>query len=211
MFCYKRNEITRIDRWFIKKGFAISKSDLTKSNNYIGLKVTQDWGKTFTDGIINYDNPNIEVLTIEDVPYYEDNLLRLKCSIYQIKEDKSAYENIDLIFVSVDDGLTWNLELSKEERYKQIKEDIDKELKRYLYIRCNKEMAYQKLTHEDLVYNAGFDKEKLLDIDYKSYCMVYVDVECIEEGKLDWTTSISCKDYKDPGFKKWAEPFKSKD
>ena len=197
-----------------KLGFAIAKQNLTKNNNYIGLKVTQDGGKTFVDGKINYDNPDIEILTIEDVPYYEDNLLKIHASIYQVKEDKSGYETKDLIFVSLDEGLMWNLELTPQERYEQIKSDINKELERYLYVwlpKCSANMAHQKLTHEDLVYNAGLDKEKLLDIDYKSYCMVYVDIECVEEGKLSWNTNISCKDYKDPGFKKWAEPFKNKE
>lgn len=93
-----------------KLGFAISKSNLTKNNDYIGIKVTQDGGKTFIDGKVNYDNPNIEILTVEDVPYYENNELKLKCSIYQIKEDNTGYEDIELIFISNDNGLTWNLE-----------------------------------------------------------------------------------------------------
>ena len=39
-----------------KLGFAISKPNLTKSNKYMGVKVTQDGGKTFIDGEINYNN-----------------------------------------------------------------------------------------------------------------------------------------------------------
>jgi len=93
-----------------KLGFAISKSNLTKNNDYIGVKVTQDGGKTFTDGKINYDNPNIEILTVEGVPYYDNNELKLKCSIYQVKDDHTGYEDVELIFISVDDGLTWNLD-----------------------------------------------------------------------------------------------------
>lgn len=91
-------------------GFAISKPNLNKNNNYMGIKVTQDGGKTFVDSKINYDNPNIEILTIEDVPYYEKELLKLPCSIYQVKEDNSGYEDVDLIFISADSGLTWNLD-----------------------------------------------------------------------------------------------------
>lgn len=92
-----------------KLGFAISKPNLSKSNNYMGVKVTQDGGKTFIDGKINYNNPNIDILTVEDVPYMEDNLLFLPCSIYQVNKDNSGYENVKLIFISDDDGLTWNL------------------------------------------------------------------------------------------------------
>jgi len=95
-------------------GFVISKSNLTKTNNYLGIKVTSDGGITFSNGIINYDNPNIEVLTIEDVPYYENDLLKLSCSIYQIREDKNGYETKNLTFVSTDNGLTWNLELQSD-------------------------------------------------------------------------------------------------
>lgn len=92
-------------------GFAISKPNLSKTNNYIGIKVTQNGGRTFVDSKINYDNPNIEILTIEDVPYYEKELLKLPCSIYQVKEDNTGYEDVSLIFMSVDNGLTWNLDL----------------------------------------------------------------------------------------------------
>ncbi|MBR3523968.1 MAG: hypothetical protein IKN87_04755 [Bacilli bacterium] len=92
-----------------KLGFAISKPNLTKSNNYMGLHVTQDGGKTFTNSIINYDNPSIDILTIDDIPYKEDNILKLPCSIYQIKEDDSGYEDVKFIFTSLDNGLTWNL------------------------------------------------------------------------------------------------------
>lgn len=95
-------------------GFAISKSNLTKTNNYMGLKVTQDGGKTFVDGKIIYDNPNIEILTIEDVPYKENDLLKLPCSIYQVKSDQSSYEDIKLLFISSDNGLTWNLDNIKD-------------------------------------------------------------------------------------------------
>lgn len=94
-----------------KLGFSISKSNLNKSNNYMGIKVTHDSGRTFVDSKINYDNPNIEILTIEDVPYYEKELLKLPCSIYQVKEDNTGYEDVPLIFMSDDNGLTWNLDL----------------------------------------------------------------------------------------------------
>ncbi len=90
-------------------GFAISKPNLSKNNNYMGVYVTLDGGKTFELSQINYDQPDIEVLTVLDVPYFEDDLLILPCSIYKIKEDDSGYEDVDLFFVSDDRGLTWNL------------------------------------------------------------------------------------------------------
>lgn len=91
-------------------GFAVKKPNNIKENGkYYGMYVTSDGGKTFKNSVINYDNPNIEILTIEDVPYYDNELLKLHCSIYQVKEDLSGYETKDLYFISNDDGLTWNL------------------------------------------------------------------------------------------------------
>lgn len=94
-------------------GFAISKTNLEKYNDYLGLKVTNDGGKRFIDSKINYENPNIDIITVEDVPYFENNVLKLNCSIYQAKKDNSGYEDIDLIFFSTDNGLTWNLDNKK--------------------------------------------------------------------------------------------------
>ena len=91
------------------QGFIISKANLSSSNEYLGFKVTNDGGKTFSNAIINYDNPDIEVLTITSVPYKENNYLILPCSIYQVKEDKSGYENKNIKFISNDNGITWNL------------------------------------------------------------------------------------------------------
>lgn len=93
-----------------KLGFAISKPNLTKNNNYMGFKVTNDGGKTFVDAIINYNNSNIEILTLNDVPYYENDVLHIKGSIYQLKENGMGYEDVELIFISLDKGVTWNLE-----------------------------------------------------------------------------------------------------
>ncbi len=89
-------------------GFAITSSNLSQNNNYQGFKVTLDGGKTFTNSQINYTNPDIETISIEDLPYLEDNILKLKCLIYQLKDNN--YEDIELIFISNDSGLTWNLE-----------------------------------------------------------------------------------------------------
>lgn len=101
----------------------------------------------------------------------------------------------------------------KTNKYDEIKEDINKELERYLYVvqpKCQKGSS-RFVTHYELVYNAGFDKEKLLDINKKSYCMVYVPVKCVEEGKLEWKIYLSCNDYEDKGFVKWDNPFPSKE
>jgi len=92
-------------------GFIISKPNLSKNNNiYYGVYVTSDGGKTFNHSKIYYDNPNIQIITILDTPYYEDGLLKLPCSIYQIKEDDSGYEDVNIIFTSYDNGLSFHLD-----------------------------------------------------------------------------------------------------
>lgn len=88
-------------------GFAIAKPNLTKYNNYMGFYVTLNGGKTFQSSTIHYNNSNIDILTIEDVPYFDQKVLKLPCSIYQASSN--GYENINLIFESNDKGLNWNL------------------------------------------------------------------------------------------------------
>ncbi|MBP5684146.1 MAG: hypothetical protein J6X02_02690 [Bacilli bacterium] len=97
-------------------GFAVKKSNNTKENGkYYGMYVTVDGGKSFTLSEINYDNPTIEVLTITYVPYFDNEKLVLPCSIYQVKEDLSGYEDVVIYFVSTDNGLTWNIDESIKE------------------------------------------------------------------------------------------------
>lgn len=100
-----------------------------------------------------------------------------------------------------------------EKRYEQIKNDINKEVERYLYFiapHCSSENNGGHLTHKTLVYNNGFDQEKLLDIDNKSYCKTYIKYKCIEDGKWEWQTYISCKDYTDKGYVDWDKEFEPK-
>lgn len=94
-----------------KFGFAVKKPNNIKDNGkYYGMYVTKDGGKTFKLSEINYDKSGIEILTIEDVPYYENDILKLYCSIYQIKSDGSGYEDVDLYFITKDEGETWELD-----------------------------------------------------------------------------------------------------
>ena len=105
-------------------GFAIKKSNSIKeSGKYYGMYVTKDGGKTFNQSEIIYDNPNIEILTIEDVPFYDHGKLKLHCSIYQVKADKSGYENVDLYFITDNDGLTWYLDIETNELSFDVKSD----------------------------------------------------------------------------------------
>lgn len=101
----------------------------------------------------------------------------------------------------------------RNERYEEIKKDIDNELKRYMYViapKCQKNGPSRLITHRELVYNAGMDKEKFLDVDNKSYCKAYVSAECVEDRKWEWKIMISCKDYEDEGYINWEKEFEPK-
>lgn len=101
----------------------------------------------------------------------------------------------------------------KSKRYDEIKREIDTELKRYLYViapNCQVDGGSQIITHKVLVYNAGMDKEKFLDVDKKSYCKAYIKAKCVEVGKWDWDIMISCKNYTDDGYVDWDEAFEAK-
>lgn len=157
-----------------KLGFAIAKPNLTKSNDYMGFKVTHDGGKSFTNSKINYDNPNIEILTIESTPYFEDNILKVKCSIYQVKENQSGYEDKELIFISKDEGLTWNLENKDNELMSERRKNLDSLIKNEMinkqFLNKNNLKSY-KITR---IYIYGYytdDKEKkYMQINFKASC-----------------------------------------
>ena len=103
--------------------------------------------------------------------------------------------------------------IKEQERYAEIKNDINKELERYMYViapKCYPENGSPLITHQDLVYNAGMDKEKFLDIDNKSYCKAYIKTTCVEVGKWDWDIKISCSEYEDDGYVDWDKGFEPK-
>ncbi len=117
---------------------------------------------------------------------------------------------VSILFVNIK---SHKIEEQNKKRYEEIRKNIDAELKRYLYViapKCYPEDGTPLITHRDLVYNGGMDKEKLLDIDGKSYCKAYIKTKCIEVGKWDWDIMISCKDYTDNGYIDWAEEIPSK-
>ena len=91
-------------------GFAIPTGKIYLDNSKPGLYVTNDSGKTFSASNFKYENKNVEYISIEDVPYYDENTLKIKCSVYQPSLNKGEYESKELIFISNDSGLTWNLE-----------------------------------------------------------------------------------------------------
>ena len=92
----------------------------------------------------------------------------------------------------------------KQHFYDNLKENMQDDIERVLYLtspHCHVGNVVPDLLLEAEQNNYyGVDKEKLLDIDNKSYCKVKAKVKCIEDGKLDWNTYIKCKDYKDEGY-----------
>lgn len=91
-------------------GFAISTGKIYLDNSKVGLYTTNDSGKTFISAKFNYTNNNVEYISIEKVPYYDNNILKIKCSVYQVNSNKDGYEDKELVFISNDNGLNWNLE-----------------------------------------------------------------------------------------------------
>lgn len=91
-------------------GFAISTGKIYLDNSKVGLYTTNDSGKTFIFAKFNYTNNNVEYISIEKVPYYDNNILKIKCSVYQVNSNKDGYEDKELVFISNDNGLNWNLE-----------------------------------------------------------------------------------------------------
>ena len=95
---------------------------------------------------------------------------------------------------------------SNNQRYNQIKEDIQKDIASYLKITspyCTPSNSTTTMTDEALVYQRGMDKEKLLDVDKKSYCKVRIEIRCFDENKLEWDTYLKCKDYEDKNYSNW--------
>lgn len=90
-------------------GFIVNTGVIYLDNRNTGLYITNDSGKTFTSSNFKYVNENADYISIESMPYYDKNTLKIKCSIYQTNNNDS-YENKELIFVSNDRGANWMLE-----------------------------------------------------------------------------------------------------
>lgn len=91
-------------------GFAVSTGNIDLNNNNQGLRVTNDGGKTFTSANVEYENPDVNYITIEKIPYYEKDSLKMKCSVYQLNSNRDGYEDKEITFISNDNGLHWQLE-----------------------------------------------------------------------------------------------------
>lgn len=92
-----------------QNGFAINNGMIRLSDSY-GMRVTTDGGLTFKYAEFKYKNNEVEYLNIIDVPYLENDILKLKCYVNVTDKEKGGYKKQELIFISNDKGLTWFLE-----------------------------------------------------------------------------------------------------
>lgn len=103
------------------------------------------------------------------------------------------------------------LEERNQERYAEIKEDIQEDIAGYVRVRrpyCSVERGENLnaiYTDETLVNQRGMDKEKLLDVDGESYCKVRIEVSCVGENEHTWNTYLKCKDYEDENYSNWEK------
>lgn len=91
-------------------GFAISTGKIFLKQNVNSIYVTNDSGKTFQSSNFKYENDNVTYLDVVDLPYFENDTLKIKCSAYQFNSDIGKYEDKELIFISNDNGLNWELD-----------------------------------------------------------------------------------------------------
>lgn len=94
-------------------GFAISTGKVRLKDNGEGLYFTEDGGETFSHSSFIYKNENVEYMDIVSLPYFEDDKLKIKCSVYAFvprEDSKGSYEDIPLTFISINNGKTWILE-----------------------------------------------------------------------------------------------------
>lgn len=92
-----------------KLGFVISTGKIYLDKNHANIYVTNDSGKTFNISNFNYENENVDFISVEKLPYFDKQNLKMICSAYQINKEKSGYENKEIVFISNDNGLNWNL------------------------------------------------------------------------------------------------------
>lgn len=111
-----------------------------------------------------------------------------------------------ILIICVVGGVIFYKNYFSDYRYDKIKEDIQEDIAGYLrvvYPHCTPREGGLIITDETLIYQRGMDKEKLLDIDKKSYCKVRVEVRCVLEDTLEWDTYLKCKNYEDVEYSNW--------
>ena len=134
-------------------------------------------------------------------------------------------KKIITIFLIVSIGLTIcfilyknNQENKAQERYNEIRESVKKAVEWNIsakYPKCSISKEFKKTTSAGTMYNSKFlinngyiKKEELLDVDNKSYCDVFVDINPYYEDPLNhqqnceiyYKIYLKCKNYEDKGY-----------
>lgn len=111
-----------------------------------------------------------------------------------------------ILIICVVGGVIFCKNYFSDYRYDKIKEDIQEDIAGYLrvvYPHCTPREGGLIITDEILIYQRGMDKEKLLDVDKKSYCKVRVEVRCVLKDTLEWNTYLKCKNYENVEYSNW--------
>ncbi len=109
-----------------------------------------------------------------------------------------------------------------EKRYDEIRESVKKAVEWNIgaqYPKCSIAKEFRETDSPGSFYNSSFlinngyiKKSELLDVDEKSYCDVYVDINTFYEDPLDhqkncevyYKIYLKCKDYEDEGYINWG-------
>ena len=87
-------------------GFIARTGLLQVNNNDTNrLYVTNDGGRTFSEASFNLEIENVEYIRIDEMPYLGNDKLKIVCS-YKLNNSFRK----KLVFISDDNGYTWNLE-----------------------------------------------------------------------------------------------------
>lgn len=130
-----------------------------------------------------------------------------------MKKKKKLIFILVFVLLLLTSGIIGGLKYKKYlniKRYEVIKEELTEEATKYLKISnpyCTPGDANYTITEETLLVQWAMDKNKLLDIDKKSYCMARIEVMCVDENKLDTDVYLKCKDYEDENYSNWEERY----
>lgn len=126
-----------------------------------------------------------------------------------------------ILFLGIFFYNSWQ-EKKEQARYAEIKESVKKAVEWNIsaqYPYCNISKDFRETSFPGSFYNSSFlidngyiKKEELLDIDGKSYCDVYVDINTYYEDPLNhqknceiyYKIYLKCNNYKDKGYINWG-------
>ena len=108
-----------------------------------------------------------------------------------------------------------NKEENNNERYNEIKKDFEYALIKMLDVTgisnitsgCDENTSKGTITSSTFLINNGYlKKDKMKDIDNKSYCEAVAVTYKTNDCGIDYNIYIKCKDYIDVGYNLWDQP-----